>query len=89
MSKQQMGKITFGPSKRVKTEIPSVVLAPADHLHPSLSLLAKLGSVLVHVDELLSTKGHNYDRIALTQALVDPEIKQWVKDMGPLLPLKR
>lgn len=60
-----------------------------DFKAPSLSLLAKLGSVAVHADELLSPNGHAFDRSALQQLLRDPEVMAWIKDMGPLLPRKR
>lgn len=56
---------------------------------PPLSLLAKLGSVAVHAEELLSPDGHSFDRTALEQILRDPEVTAWIKDMGPLLPRKR
>lgn len=60
-----------------------------DFRHPSLSLLAKLGSVAVHADELLSPDVHSFDRTALEQILRDPEVTAWIKAMGPLLPRKR
>lgn len=62
---------------------------PAQKYGPSLSLLAKLGSIIVHTDELLSPTGHGYDKIALQQLIKDPEVQQWIKDMGALLPVKR
>jgi len=58
-------------------------------LKPRLSILVKLGSIAVHVDEMLGPGGHNFDRIALQQLLNDPEIKAWIADMGGYLPVKR
>lgn len=58
---------------------------------PSVSLLCKLGSIAVHVDEILSTDGHVYDRITLQQLIADKEIMEWLKAMDKLamLPKKR
>jgi hypothetical protein len=61
-------------------------IAPAG---PDLRLLAKLGSIVVHADELLSPRGHDYDKVALRGLIADPEVQNWIKEMGALLPLKR
>lgn len=58
-------------------------------LAPSLALLMKLGSIAVHADEMLSTDGHEFDRVALKSLLTDPEVVAWIKKMGELLPRKR
>lgn len=58
-------------------------------LNPSPQLLSKLGSIVVHCDELLSPKGRFLDLDAARPLLLDPEVQQWIKDMGPLLPVKR
>jgi len=57
----------------------------------SLSLLVKLGSVAVHVDEFLSADGHPFDRAALEQLLRDSEVAEWLAAMDKLalLPKKR
>ena len=62
-----------------------------DPLHPPPSLLCKLGSVAVHVEEMLSPEGHHFDRIALTNLLHDPELRQWIEAMDRLamIPKKR
>ncbi len=56
---------------------------------PSLALLSKLGSIAVHADEMLSEDGHLFDKVALRQLLNDAEVTQWIKSMGPMLPVKR
>jgi hypothetical protein len=56
---------------------------------PSLSLLVKLGSIVVHIEEMLSPTGHGYDKIVLAQLLKDEEVQAWIKMGGPLLPVKR
>ena len=60
-----------------------------DPLKPPLTLLCKLASVAVHADEMMSAKGHPYDEFALQTALQDPEVKDWLKAMGPFVPVKR
>jgi hypothetical protein len=62
-----------------------------DPLKPSPSLLCKLGSVIVHVDELLSPSGHVFDREALKTVLQDAEVQEWLNAMNRLafLPVKR
>lgn len=60
-------------------------------LNPPVSLLAKLGSIAVHVEEMLSTDGHAYDRVAIEGLMKDPEVVEWIKIMDKLamLPKKR
>lgn len=62
---------------------------PDDPLTPSLPLLSKLGSIIVHLDEFLSAKSHPLDRIALEPLLRDEEVRTWIKAMGVYLPVKR
>lgn len=61
----------------------------SDPLKPSLALLAKLGSIIVHADEYHSSRGHDYDYTAFKGLLADPEVITWIKAMGPFLPVKR
>lgn len=60
-------------------------------LKPSLSLLVKLGSIAVHVDEMLSPGGHHFDKTAINGLLTDPEVTEWTKQMAAMamLPVKR
>ena len=58
---------------------------------PSTVLLIKLGSIVVHVQEMLSNSGHHFD-VAVLDGLVnkDLEIKRWLESFPPaLLPEKR
>lgn len=64
---------------------------------PSVLLLIKLGAIVVHFDELTENPKFkeltlddtaSYDLAAIS-GVFDDEVKQWIKDMGPLLPLKR
>lgn len=60
-------------------------------LQPTPSLLSKLGSIAVHVQEMLSQDGHQFDRVAIQSLLDDPEVTEWIKAMGAMamLPVKR
>lgn len=62
-----------------------------DPLVPSPKLLCKLGSIVVHADELLSPFGHAVDREALSALMADPDVQAWIDDMGrmALVPVKR
>lgn len=61
------------------------------YLQPGPALLAKLGSIAVHADELLSANGHAFDRTALQSLLSDPDVVEWLRGMDEmaLLPKKR
>jgi len=63
--------------------------AAANNLTISITLASKLASVVVHADEMLSSDGHTVDKTALEQACRDPEVKAWIKRLGPLAPVKR
>lgn len=43
-----------------------------DPLKPSCGLLVKLGSIAVHVDEMISGKGHVFDKVAI-KSLLQPQ----------------
>jgi hypothetical protein len=58
-------------------------------LKPSLSLLVKLGSIIVHTDEAFSPDGREVDRDVCLHLIHDPEVQEWITDMGALLPVKR
>ena len=64
---------------------------PDDPLKPSAALLIKLGSIVVHYQEMNSIKGHFFDKHALQTLEQDEEVKQWMKQMTKLafLPVKR
>jgi hypothetical protein len=60
-------------------------------LQPHAALLCKLGSIVIHVDEMISTGGHEFDRVTLEGLLQDNEVKTWLAEMDKLsfLPKKR
>lgn len=59
-------------------------VAVSDPLNPSPALLAKLGSVLIHIEEFMRPGGHDYDGIVLTQLLEDEEVLEWRSQMDAL-----
>ena len=61
----------------------------SDPLKPSLSLLCKLGSIVVHADEALSPGGHHFDVATIRTLLADQEVNEWLKTMTVYLPAKR
>ena len=62
-----------------------------DALNPPPSLLAKIGSAIVHLDEMSGPAGHHFDKAALDQVMSDPEVKEWLEAMAELalVPRKR
>lgn len=60
-------------------------------LAPDAALLVKLGSIVVHAEEMLSPNGHQFDRIAIESLLNDASVVAWMASMGAmgLLPVKR
>lgn len=62
-----------------------------DPFKPSVPLLVKLGSIAVHVEEMMSAKGHRFDRAAIQTLLDDEEVIEWRKAMDKMamLPVKR
>ncbi len=62
-----------------------------DPLKPDRALLAKLGSMAVHLDEFRGEGGVQEDYAAATSILDDPQVYEWLYDMTELclLPVKR
>jgi len=62
-----------------------------DVYNPPVSVLAKLGSAVVHAQEMLGPKGHQFDRTALDAIMADPEVCTWLELAGDvaLITLKR
>lgn len=62
-----------------------------DPLKPSIALLSKLGSIVVHVEEIAGGSGHRFDADAIASLMTDPEVQLWLDGMRwmALLPEKR
>ena len=58
-------------------------------MNPSVQLLVKIGSIVVHADETLSPDGRNLDREVTIGLINDPDVQEWIAAMGVLLPHKR
>lgn len=60
-------------------------------LKPSATLLVKLGSLAIHIEEAISSKGHHFDIATIKGQLQDEELREWLKAMDKLalLPKKR
>jgi len=63
----------------------------SDPLKPTPGILCKLGSIAVHVAELLSADGHAFDRNALDVLMKNEDVLEWLVGMDRLglLPKKR
>lgn len=57
----------------------------------SASLAAKVGSLIVHVEEASSTDAHHFDSVAIAALLMDPEIVEWLRELRScaMVPVKR
>jgi hypothetical protein len=57
----------------------------------SVSLLVKLASIAVHLEEARSAKGHHFDWTTIDSLLADPEVRAFLDapENAALLPLKR
>lgn len=64
---------------------------PSGALAPSVTLLIKLGSLAVHIEEMPSPSGHQLDKSAVEGLLADEEVSEWLTEMGKMafLPVKR
>jgi hypothetical protein len=62
-----------------------------DPFKPSVGLLAKLGSLAQHIDEVSGDDGHAFDWVAIRSILADPEVSAWLDKMHKqgLLPVRR
>ena len=62
-----------------------------DIMRPSVSLAAKLGSIIVHIEEAAGQEGHVFDLMTVRSLIADSEVQQWLKKMrkAALLPVKR
>lgn len=62
-----------------------------DPFKPSLTLLIKLGSMIVHYQEFLSPTGHPIDKQEAENLAGQPDVQEWFAQMNKqaFLPLKR
>ena len=62
-----------------------------EEFKPDIPTLCKLGSIVVHCQEFLSSDGHYVDKMALESLLKDKDVNEWLDKMNKLalLPVKR
>ena len=61
-----------------------------DPMKPDIQLLIKIGSALVHADEMVETNFKNLDfDLPAFKTVFDEDVKNWIKEMGAFLPCKR
>lgn len=67
------------------------VKTESGHLHPTPSLLSKLGSIARHVEEHASADERDVDLDAARTLVQDPDVQEWMKAMDrlALLPVAR
>lgn len=55
------------------------------------ALAAKLGSIVVHVQEAIGPESHTFDVKALDSLVRDPEVEAFITELGDLalVPVKR
>lgn len=60
-------------------------------LKPSVALLVKIGSLVVHLEEARSATSHAFDLAAIESLQADPEVQHWFSAMTKMamLPVKR
>ena len=80
-----------GKYKQSPTKIGSNIREMADVYAPPVRLLAKLGSIVVHVDEGHGEGGHRFDWAAVGSLIADREVQEWLEGMDAkgLLPKRR
>jgi len=69
----------------------TAIRAMADVFAPPVSLLAKIGSIIVHIEEGAGAGGHDFDWVVVRSLLADREVQDWLGGMRAkaLLPVKR
>ena len=77
--------------KQSPTKIASNMHQMVDCFAPPIRLLAKLGSIVVHVDEGCGEGGHQFDWSAVGSLIADREVQDWLTAMDSkgLLPKRR
>lgn len=53
-------------------------------MKPKITILVKLGSLAIHIEEVLSPNGHVFDKAAIQTLLDDPEVKEWLMLMDKM-----
>jgi hypothetical protein len=91
MAEQSTSRTAHDRTATQDGELKMARLPAADVFKPSIGLLAKLGSIIVHIEEGSGDDGHHLDLTAAKVLLADPEVAQWIEGMraNALVPVKR
>jgi hypothetical protein len=78
-------------SVRERRKMQAEAEAPLAAFAMPMALRIKLGSLVVHCEELLSPSGHEYDKHAINTLLQDPDVRTFMEETGKMgiLPVKR
>lgn len=70
---------------------PTTITEPASPFVLPPALAAKLGSIVVHMEELSSADGHSFDKIAIEALVADSDVQAWISQLRgmALVPVKR
>jgi len=60
-------------------------------INPDMQTLVKIGSILSHVEEIMTSQGHKFDVVAIKSLIEDEDVQKWLSTMRKmaLLPKKR
>lgn len=60
-------------------------------LAPDVRTLAKIGSILIHIEEFFGSGSHHFDKTAIDSLMADGDVIGWIEGMRKLalLPVKR
>lgn len=90
-----LGKVASGQrphDPELKAGLEARQLPPAPAVQPfSPALASKLGSIVVHAEELVGNDGHEFDAAAFRALMADDEVQAWLRQMRSLalIPVKR
>lgn len=76
---------------RIAKDVAMILADTPDMSAAPLSLLVKLGSIMVHADEATGPNAHHFDTATIRSLLEDSEVKEWRAEMEAmaLLPVMR
>lgn len=84
-----MGVMAEAEARKLKTLAPETAIV--QKIAMPMPLRIKLGSLVVHCEELLSPSGHEYDKHAINTLLQDPDVRAFMEETAKMgvLPVKR
>lgn len=85
------GDVEWSLDHTLSFKDPNRIELVPDPLNPPAHVLIKLGSIIVHMEEKDSARGHWMDQSALDTVRNDPAVIEWMDKMTKMafLPVKR